>query len=79
MPKQHDIVCGVFERRIKSRRCNSSVAALLTWACNVPDRGHQTVAVRAWIVPVRGHQASGARGESGPTVSRVVSPSLVGE
>ena len=45
----------------KADGANPSEAVLGIWACNVP---------------VREHQASGLRCESGPTVSRAVSPSL---
>ena len=43
---------------------NPSEAVLGIWACNVP---------------VREHQASGSRHESGPTGSRAASPSRFGE
>ena len=78
MPEQHHIV-EYSREGSKADGANSSDVVLLIWACNVPDRGHQAVAVRACNVPVREHQASGSRGESGPTVSRVVSSSLFGE
>ena len=78
MPEQHHIV-EYSREGSKADGANSSDAVLLIWACNVPDRGHQAVEVRACNVPVREHQVSGSQGESGPTVSRVVSPSLFGE
>ena len=48
LPKLHRFVCGVFERRVKSR-----------------------VGIQPCNVPVRDHQASGARHESEPVVSRL--------
>ena len=77
----------------KADEANPSEAVLGIWACNVPVREHQALAVLSCNVLVREHQvgrsglkcprsehqASGSRCETGPTVSRAVSPSLNGE
>ena len=64
---------------IKADGANLLDAVLGICACNFPVRKNQASAVLACNVPVREHQASGSRCESGPTVSRAVSPSLFGE
>ena len=63
----------------KAYGANPSEAVPAIWACNIPVREHQASDARAWNVPFREHQASGSRCETGPTVSRAVSPSLNGE
>ena len=61
LPEQHHIICGVFERRIKSDEANPSEAVLGIRACNVPVREHQASAVLSCNVPVREHQGSAVR------------------
>ena len=75
LPEPHHFVHGVFETRVKSRRCQSVGSRVGNSGLQCP----QASAFWACSVPFWEHQASGARCESKLAVFLFVSSLLFGE